>query len=82
LEILRLSLGAEIRFSREFVLSPAFMISSGALTDTAGHVRYSVDGARDGLTHPTYQDGRTIDQQHGYVVLGLACGGHFDLLGH
>ena len=81
IEIFRLGLGAEIRFSTLFTISPMATLSGGQMTDTSGHINFSADGSHDGLTQPTYQDGKQIGNQRGYIVLGLGCGGHFDLFG-
>jgi hypothetical protein len=81
LEIFRFGLGAEIRLSTLFVLSPMLSISTGAMNDTDGNIHFSQKGSGDGLTQPTYANGKTIDQQNGYIMLLLSVGGHFDLLG-
>jgi len=81
IEILRLGLGAEIRISTLFTLSPMFTLSGGVMNDTAGSITYSQAGSGDGLTHPRYQNGAQIGDQRGYTVVSLACGAHFDLFG-
>jgi hypothetical protein len=81
LEIFRFGLGAEIRMSTLFVLSPMISIATGAMNDTDGNVHFSQKGSGDGLTQPTYSNGKTIDQQNGYIMLMFGMGGHFDLLG-
>lgn len=81
LEIFRLGLGAEIRISTLFVLSPMAMLSGGSFTDTEGSVQFSPEGSRDGLTQPTFRNGRNIVDQRGYVVLGIGMGAHFDVFG-
>ena len=81
IEIFRLGLGAEIRISTLFSISPMATLSGGAMSDTEGHVAYSQEGSHDGLAHPAYQDGKQIGNQRGYIVLGLGCGGHFDIFG-
>jgi hypothetical protein len=80
IEIFRLGLGAEIRLSTLFVLSPLFTISAGAMSDTTGHITYGPNQG-DGIQHPYYQDGASIDNQSTYLVVNLGCGGHFDLFG-
>lgn len=78
LELFRLGLGVELRMSPIFTLSPMLTLSGGAMNDSSGSVNYG-PGQGDGLTHPTYQNGAPIDSQRGYIVVGLGCGGHFDL---
>jgi hypothetical protein len=81
LEIFRLGLGAEIRISTLFVLSPMATLSGGAMSDTDGHVTFSTEGSKDAITSPTYQDGKQIAAQRGYIVVGIHCGAHFDVFG-
>jgi hypothetical protein len=81
LEIFRFGIGAEIRMSTMFVLSPMISIATGAMNDTDGTIHFSQKGSGDGLTQPTYNSGKTIDQQNGYIMVLLGLGGHFDLLG-
>ena len=81
LEILRLGLGAEIRISTLFTLSPMFTLSGGSMTDTDGTINFSQAGSGDGITSPTYVKGAQINRQRGYTVVGLGCGGHFDFFG-
>lgn len=80
LEIFRLGLGAEIRISTLFVISPMAQLSGGTMTDTTGSVTYAPNQG-DGITHPTYQNGQQILAQRGYLILGLGCGAHFDFFG-
>jgi hypothetical protein len=79
-EYFKLGLGAEIRLSSRLVLSPLASLSTGALTSTSGSVTFSTPGP-DGATHPPYENGASIQDQRGYVMLSLTCGAHFDLLG-
>lgn len=65
---LRLGIGADIRLSRTFTLSPMFQLTNGAFNDGT----YSPAGA------PSYSVGG-YTATHGTV--GLTIGGHFDLLG-
>ncbi len=81
-EYFKLGLGAEIRLSSRLVLSPLASLSTGTLTGTSGAVSFSSAGsASDGVTHPPYENGASIQDQRGYVMLSLTCGAHFDLLG-
>ena len=80
-ELFRLGLGAEIRLSNMMTLAPMFIVSGGAMTDTQGDVPYGPGGQGDRITHPTYSNGNNIDQQRGYLVVGLGCGLYFDFLG-
>jgi hypothetical protein len=81
LELFRLGLGAEIRLTTHFSISPLFMISGGVMTDTQGNITYGANGSKDGLVNPTYNSGLNIDQQATYLVVSIGCGAHFDLLG-
>lgn len=80
LEIFRLGLGAEIRLATTFTISPMLNVSSGAFSDTSGTVAFAPNQG-DGLTRPTFRDGKNIDDSRAYVLLQLSVGGHFDLLG-
>jgi hypothetical protein len=80
-EILRLALGAEIRISTRFTLSPMIQLSGGRMSDTDGHITYA-PGQSDGLTGPRYQSTAIPDgARQTYLVFGLGCGAHFDLFG-
>jgi hypothetical protein len=84
LEFFRLGLGAEIRVKTLFALTPLFSISSGALNDSDGDISFGCvtkGPCKDGLTHPTYTNGRIIDGSRAYVVLSLGMGIHFDIFG-
>jgi hypothetical protein len=82
LEFLRLGLGAEIRITTLFTLSPMAYISGGQMTDTQGQVTYSVQGSTDGITRPPYTSGTIPGYgQTSYVVVGIGCGAHFDIFG-
>ncbi len=80
LEIFRLGLGAEIRISTLFVISPMAQLSGGTMTDTKGSITYAPNQG-DALTHPTFQNDQQIIAQRGYLILGLGCGAHFDFFG-
>jgi hypothetical protein len=81
LEILRAGLGAEIRLSTLFTLSPMVTIAWSSVSDTSGHIAYAPNQG-DGLTGPVFHDGQSIGgAQTSYFVFVLGCGGHFDLLG-
>lgn len=81
LEFFRLGLGAEIRITTLFSVSPMGFVSLGALTDTTGNIRYSPQGSADGLTSPRFANGRLLEENLNYVVLGIGAGGHFDIFG-
>ncbi|WP_394845574.1 hypothetical protein LZC95_52160 [Pendulispora brunnea] len=92
-ELFRLGLGAEIRFSKLFTISPMAHISSGAMNDSDGSVTFSADGSRDYAAaaasdpnirapfHPTFVNGQNIQSGRSYVVVGIGCGAHFDIFG-
>ena len=81
LEIFRLGLGAEVRISTLFVISPMATLSGGAMSDTDGNVQFSSAGSGDGIKSPIYHDGKQIGNQRGYVIVGIHCGAHFDIFG-
>jgi hypothetical protein len=82
IEFFRLGLGAEIRVSTLFTLTPLFSISSGAFNDTEGDISFKcAPSCADGVNGPTYKNGRVIEQARAYVVLSLGLGVHFDLFG-
>ena len=80
-EYFKLGLGAEIRLSSQLVLSPLASLSTGSMTNTSGSVSFSAAGSTDGNKSPPFANGQSISDQRGYVMLSLACGAHFDLLG-
>lgn len=84
IEYFKLGLGADVRLSNMLTLSPMATISTGVMTDASGSILYSdspVAGQNIPLTHPTYQSGTSINNQAGYLVLGIGVGVHFDLFG-
>jgi hypothetical protein len=80
-EYFRLGLGAEIRISTLFVISPMAHLSGGAMDNTSGTVAFSADGSKDGITQPTYRNNDPILTQRGYLIVGIGCGAHFDIFG-
>jgi hypothetical protein len=81
LEFFKIGLGAEIRLSSRLTLSPLVSLATGTMTNTSGSIAFSTAGSADGNTHPPFENGASIGDQRGYVVLSIACGAHFDLLG-
>jgi hypothetical protein len=79
-EIFRLGLGAEIRFSKLFTLSPLAHLSGGSMGKSSGDLGYA-PGQGDHQTKPTFLDGSISGSQRSYLVVGLGCGAHFDLFG-
>ncbi len=80
-EFLRVGLGAEIRLSTLFTLTPMVTISGGSVSDTSGHIAFAPNQG-DGQTGPLYHDGQSIGgAQTGYYSFVLGCGASFDLLG-
>jgi hypothetical protein len=75
-EFLRLGLGADIRFTSYFTISPMVTFSAGTLTDASG----SLTGP---TPTPAYVNGGQIPgpAQAGYYSIVLGCGAHFDLFG-
>ncbi len=80
-EYFRLGLGAEIRISTLFVISPMAHLSGGAMDNTSGTVGFSADGSKDGIKEPTYRNNDNILTQRGYLIVGIGCGAHFDVFG-
>ncbi len=74
-ETFRLGLGAELRLGTRVVLSPLVYVSGGVMSTNSGSVTF-----RDGST-PPFTGGANITDQRGYLVLGIGCGIHFDLIG-
>ncbi len=75
IEFLRFGIGAEIRLATRFVLSPLAFLTAGSMTDASGTVQFN-DGTR-----PRYAGGSQIDEPRGYVIVGIGCGFHTDLIG-
>ena len=77
-EFLKFGLGAEIRITTQFTLSPLAFIGAGQMSDTEGNVAY-----RPGelITEPRYKNGAPIRDSGTYVVFGLGIGAHFDVFG-
>lgn len=86
LEIARLGLGAEIRFSKLFTLSPMARISVGQMSDSQGSITYGA-GQGDGQTSTSFKAnqggvaGQIGDNPVNYVTVGLGAGGYFDFFG-
>ena len=86
LEIARLGLGAEIRFSKLFTLSPMARISVGQMADSQGNIDYGANQG-DGQTGTSFKSntagasGQIGDNPVNYVNVGLGCGGYFDFFG-
>ena len=82
-EILRLGLGADIRLTSHFTLSPLLTISGGKLTDSNGSVTFAPNQG-DGLSGtPPYVNNGQIQPgyQVSYESIVVGCGAHFDLFG-
>lgn len=78
LELFRFGLGAAIRLTSGFALSPMFTISTGSMSDTSGSISYKPGSVISG---PVYQDGASVASSRVYIVAGIGCGAHFDLFG-
>jgi hypothetical protein len=82
-EFLRLGLGADVRLTNSFTISPMLTISGGTFTDTSGSIVFGPNQG-DGLTGtPSYVNGGQIPtgSQTNYATFVLGCGAHFDLFG-
>jgi hypothetical protein len=83
-EFLRLGLGADVRLTNSFTLSPMLTISGGTFTDTSGSIAFGPNQG-DGLSGtPSYVNSGQIasGNQTNYATFVLGCGAHFDLFGH
>jgi hypothetical protein len=80
IEIGRLGLGAEIRLSTLFTLSPIARVSFGQMTSSSGSIGYA-SGQGDGQTGVSFQGGQINSYPTQYFVFGLGCGGQFDFFG-
>jgi len=82
-EILRLGLGADIRISSRFTISPLLTLSGGKLTDTNGSVGFAPNqgdgatGTPDAVNHGQIP----AADQTSYEAVVIGCGAHFDLFG-
>jgi hypothetical protein len=77
-EFLRLGLGADIRLTNYFTLSPMITLSGGTFTDTSGTLNYGPNAgpAPDYVNHGQIPG----NAQANYFSIVLGCGAHFDLL--
>jgi hypothetical protein len=80
IEIGRLGLGAEIRLSTLFTLSPIARISFGQMTDSTGGITYAANQA-DKQTGVSFAGGQINYSPREYFVFGLGCGAQFDFFG-
>ena len=82
-EFLRLGLGADIRFTDYFTISPMITLSGGSVSDTSGSVKFAPnqsDGAA-GTPPPGWASNNIPGwAQTSYVSIVIGCGAHFDLL--
>ncbi len=78
LELFRFGLGAEIRVSNAFTLSPMFTVSTGSMSNTSGSISYAPGSV---IAGPVYQNGESVASSRVYIVAGVGCGAHFDLFG-
>ena len=82
-EFLRLGLGAEIRLTTHFTLTPMLTISGGTLTDTSGSINFGPNQGDGQTGTPDYVNHGQIPSsaQAPYAAFVIGCGAHFDLLG-
>lgn len=81
-EPFRVGLGAEIRLTRRFTISPLITIADGVLTDTSGNIAFGPHQG-DGLTGPPFVGNGNVPDlaTANYYAVVFGCGAHFDLLG-
>lgn len=82
-EFLRLGLGADIRFTSYFTISPMVTLSGGTFTGTSGSVNFAPNQADKQQGTPSYVNNGQIptSEQTNYYTIILGCGAHFDLFG-
>ncbi|HEX7663531.1 MAG TPA: hypothetical protein VF407_03430, partial [Polyangiaceae bacterium] len=80
LEIARLGLGAEIRLSTLFTLTPIAKLSVGQMGDSSGGIGYGKNQG-DQQTGTTFYNGQIDAFPKNYVVVGLGCSANFDFFG-
>jgi len=82
-EFLRLGLGADIRFTDYFTISPMVTLSGGTLTNTSGSVQFAPNQSdMQGGTPAQVNSGQIPSSwQSNYYAIVLGCGAHFDLFG-
>jgi hypothetical protein len=81
-EFLRLGLGADIRFTSYFTISPMVTLSGGTLSDTSGSVPFAGNQSDQAPGTPDYVNHGQIPGQYqtNYFSITIGCGAHFDLL--
>ena len=77
-EFLRLGLGADIRFTDYFTISPMITLSGGTVADTSGSVAFAPNQSDGAVGTPPGQIPNWA--QTSYVSIVIGCGAHFDLL--
>ena len=82
-EFLRLGLGAEIRLTSHFTLSPMLTVSGGTFTNTSGSIGFGPNQGDGQTGTPDYVNHGQITSgnQANYASFVLGCGAHFDLFG-
>jgi hypothetical protein len=79
LELFRVGVGADIRLTSNFTLSPLLTLSGGSLTTTSGFVPYAPNQG-DGVSGTPFPNGSIPgNYQSTYYAVALGCGAHFDL---
>lgn len=83
-EFLRLGLGADIRLTSHFTLSPMLTISGGTFSDTSGSIGFGPNQGDGATGTPDYVNHGQVPSgnQTNYASFVLGCGAHFDLFGH
>jgi hypothetical protein len=82
LELFRVGVGADLRMSNLFTLSPLLTLSGGSLSSTSGGVAYAPNQG-DGVTGTPAFPGGSIpgNYQSTYYAVAIGCAAHFDLFG-
>ncbi len=80
-EYLRLGLGAEIRLSTLFTLTPMVTLATGTLTDSSGSITFAPNQGDNQAGAPHFNGQIPPSIQTSYQAFVVGCGAHFDLLG-
>ena len=73
-EFLRIGLGADIRLSTRFTLSPMLTVSGGTLTDTSGSIGYGAQPGRRADAHAALREQQPDPRQPPVELRGLRRG--------
>jgi hypothetical protein len=81
LELFRVGVGADVRLSNQFTLSPLLTLSGGSLNSTSGYVAYAPNQGDRVTGTPPFSGGIPGNYQATYYAVVIGCAAHFDLFG-